>query len=103
MKNADLNFNFKSIIPLLIRQLDRIKPYRYIVFFIFISLLYGFIILRISAYSTAEPTQASIDSQVNARSNLFIDEKVVEQLQTLQDNSVSVQTLFDEARSNPFE
>ena len=101
MKNP--NLNLKSISPAIMGGLNRIKPYRYIIFFIFISLLYGFIILRISAYSSAEPSQAAIDSKVQATRSLYIDEDVVKQLRSLQDNSVSVQALFDEARSNPFD
>ena len=95
----------KSLKELLRQALDllvRLRRYSMIAFIVFISLIYGFLMLRINNLSSAEPTDTAITEQVKAAKVPRIDEDVVKQLQSLQDNSVNVQALFEEARSNPF-
>lgn len=82
---------------------NRLRAYAPVLFVIFIACLYGFLIMRVSTLNSVEPSQASIDKQVQAAKVPKLDDEVVRQLQSLQDNSVSVQALFNEARSNPFQ
>lgn len=81
----------------------RLKRYSLPVFLVFVAVIYGFVLLRINNLSQAEPSDQAVTSQVQAAKIPHIDAAVVKQLETLQDNSVSVQSLFDEARSNPFQ
>lgn len=82
---------------------QKLKPYSLLIFLVFTAILYGSVLLKINELSSTEPSQASVDEQVKSAKVPQIDEAVVQQLKTLQDNSVSVQTLFTEARQNPFE
>ncbi len=81
----------------------KLKRYSLPVFLIFVAGVYGFVLLRINNLSQAAPSDQAVTSQVQAAKVPHIDAAVVKQLETLQDNSVSVQSLFDEARSNPFQ
>ncbi len=83
--------------------IDKLKRYSLPVFLVFVAGVYGFVLLRINNLSQAEPSDQAVTSQVQAAKVPHIDAGVVKQLETLQDNSVSVQSLFDEARSNPFQ
>ena len=78
---------------------------RYLVlwFVLLLAAVYGFVLYNIQASVTAEPSQDSIDAKVQSTSTPHVDSKVVQQMQSLQDHSVNVQTLFDQARSNPFQ
>lgn len=80
-----------------------VKHYSFIIFVVFVALLYGFIAYRINSLGNMEPSSNDVTSQVNAAQIPHIDQNVVKQLQSLQDNSVNVQTLFNQARSNPFQ
>lgn len=80
-----------------------LRRYIFVIFMVFILGLYGFLFLRISALSNAQPSPAAVSSQVQAAQIPHIDQSVVNQLQSLQDNSVNVQALFNQARSNPFQ
>ncbi len=77
--------------------------YRTIAFLAFVALLYGFLLFQIRTLTTAQPSADAISSQVKATPLPHIDKATIKQLQSLQDNSVSVQALFDQARSNPFQ
>jgi hypothetical protein len=72
-------------------------------FIIFVALVYGIVLLRLNSLNNQQPTEDQVTSQVKAARIPHIDQSVVQQLQSLQDHSVGVQTLFDQARNNPFQ
>jgi hypothetical protein len=84
-------------------HVKRLQPYSLFIFLIFVAALYGFVLLRVHNLNAAEPSPDAVSSQVKAAQIPRIDPAVVQQLQSLQNNSVSVQALFNQARSNPFQ
>lgn len=77
--------------------------YRIIIFVVLVVAVYGFLVYRINSLSNAQPSSQATSAQVNPIAGAHIDKATVAQLQQLQDNSVSVQTLFNNARNNPFQ
>lgn len=77
---------------------------RYIVilFFLLVVGVYGYVLFRIGTLSSAQPSDADVSAEVKAAVVPHIDPNAVQQIQNLQDNNVSVQTLFNQARDNPF-
>lgn len=82
---------------------EELGHYKVIIFIVLVVGVYGFVLLRISELRNAQPTQDMISAQSSPVNGAHIDKNVVHQLQQLQDNSVSVQSLFNDARSNPFQ
>jgi P pilus assembly chaperone PapD len=76
--------------------------YRVLIFVIGMAAVYGYVIFSINTLSSAQPSETSVTSEVTAIRIPKIDKSVVKQLEDLRDNSVSVQTLFEQARDNPF-
>jgi hypothetical protein len=95
--------NLKSLLEKCTAGLQKARRYSYVIFLVFVALLYGFVMFRISSLGNEQPSNAAVNSQVQAAQVPHIDKSVVKQLQSLQDNSVSVQSLFNQARSNPFQ
>lgn len=91
------------IIDKLTATAAKFRRYSFLAFIIFVALLYGFILYRSNSLAGVQPSDSDVSSQVKAAQVPHIDQAVVSQLQSLQDNSVSVQTLFDQARSSPFQ
>lgn len=79
------------------------RRFSLIIFLLFIACVYGFVIVRINVLNNAQPSPDAVSSQVKADRIPHIDQSVVRQLQALQDNSVNVQALFNQARNNPFQ
>jgi hypothetical protein len=75
---------------------------RLLLFFVLIIVLYGFIGWRINTLVTAQPDDALITSKTSATSKPHIDQAIVDKITQLEDNSVTVQALFNQARQNPF-
>lgn len=101
MKSPGLNI--KSLPAQATSQLQRFRRYRFVAFVVFVGILYGMVLVQIGSLSNAEPSADAVQSQIQATRIPPISESVVKQLELLEDNSVSVQALFDEARSNPFQ
>lgn len=83
--------------------LQAVRRYGFVLFLTFVIIVYGFVFWRINSLTNAQPSSDAIAGQVKAERIPHIDQSVVEQLQSLQDNSVSVKSLFNQARNNPFQ
>jgi hypothetical protein len=103
MNKPKPSLNLKDSLDKLMVGLRRVQRFSVLIFIVFIVLLYGFVLTRINNLSSAQPSEDAVSSQVKAAKLPHIDQTVVNQLQTLQDNSVNVQTLFSQARNNPFQ
>ena len=95
--------DFKGLPEKISDILPRIKGYFPLLFGILLVILYGFLLFRANTLNDAEPSASSLASQSKTAQVPRVDPKVINQLQSLQDNSSSVQALFDEARNNPFQ
>lgn len=98
-----ITFNRQEILDKAYGWLVVLRRYSLTLFIVFVVCLYGFLLFRVNSLSNAQPLAADVAKQVNAAAIPHIDQAVVKQLQSLQDNSVTVHSLFDQARSNPFQ
>lgn len=99
-KNADISLS--SVRQSGVKLVSFINAYRVFIFFLVVSALYGFIIWRINVLAVATPTEAEVQTAQQENASPTIDQSVVNKIMSLKDNSVRVQTLFEEARNNPF-
>jgi hypothetical protein len=80
-----------------------LKPYGAVMIITLFAMVYAFVVLRINSLSNALVDDNAVSAQVKASPSLRIDPQAVQQLQSLKDNSVNVQTLFEDQRTNPFQ
>jgi hypothetical protein len=95
------NLDIKALPDVLKAALKTVSRYRWLLFLAFVTVIYGFIGYRIYSLSRPNNSSASVQAQVTTLTP-HIDPAVVSQLTKLQDNSVSVQALFNQSRDNPF-
>lgn len=95
--------DLKSLTTQASTGLAKARRFSFPLFLCLVAVLYGFVLLRIHSLNDMEPSSESVTSQVEAAQVPHIDEATVKQLESLENNSVNVQTLFNEARSNPFQ
>lgn len=100
MKNSPLILKITKTFSALFEWLNK---YKLILFGLFVTGVYGYLLITISLLSSVQPTAEQIGEQSRPIRSAKVDEKIISQLQQLQDNSVSVKALFDEARDNPFQ
>ena len=95
-----MKLSLKDIPAKLSELLAKFQRYAVVLFLLLVACVYGLLVFRINSLQNTQPTNSA---QVTTVATPHIDPKVVDQLQQLQDNSVSVKSLFDQARSNPFQ
>jgi uncharacterized membrane protein len=99
MTNANIKLNVRDLPAQFGKVLRKVSAYKVIIFFLVVTALYGFIVFRINTANNTPASQADAQSTAQPR----VDQSTVDKIQSLQDNSVSVQALFDQARQNPFQ
>lgn len=97
LKDLDL----KALPEQLAQTAQKLSRYRILLFVVFVAAVYGFISYKIFTLSSPTTDSSSVDTQVTSLTP-HIDVKIVDQLESLKDNSVNVKTLFEKARQNPF-
>ena len=95
--------NIKELKDQFIELLHKVNRYKVISFIVFVLLIYGFIFYRISNLYNQQPSQNTVQAQISPLQKAGVDKQVVSQLKSLRDNSVNVQSLFSQSRSNPFQ
>jgi len=99
--SKDIHINVGNLSEQLQAAGKKINAYKILLFFLVVASLYGYIIWRINAFSNTPASQS--ESNAKAVTQPHIDPDTLAKIQNLQDNSVSVQTLFNDARQNPFD
>ena len=77
---------------------------KYLVFstVIFFLAIYAFLTFQINVLSKRDPTDAQVQDAINAIKRPKVDKVTIDKIQELKDQHVEVQSLFDQARQNPF-
>lgn len=70
-------------------------------FLLLVIVVYAFVTWRISVLQNAQPSASSVSAQIQASTQ--IDQSTIGKIQKLQNNSVSVNALFNQARQDPFQ
>lgn len=85
------------------RILGQIVRFKVALFALLVAAVYLYVILQVDTLSKAQPSATTIAEQSHTSATPNIDPATVEKIQQLQNNSVSVQALFNQARANPFQ
>jgi hypothetical protein len=93
------DLNVSNLLPALKENARHVLRYAGIMFFCLVAGIYIFVLFRINTLASAQPTA----EETASTTKLQVNRKIADQLLKLEDNSVNVQSLFDDARNNPFQ
>ena len=79
-----------------------VSRYMLLVLFLPFAAVYAGIVLRINQLSRAEPTSTQLETTLQKTARPSINKDSLAKIQQLQAQNIQVQTLFDQARQNPF-
>ncbi len=96
--NVDIKDISKRITPLL-SKLRRNATFIFIVSFLFI---YTFLVIRINLLNQQEPSDDAVSEKLKTVQRPKTDKDTLTKIQELQDQNVEIQSLFKQARDNPF-
>lgn len=79
-----------------------IKRFRFILVFAAFSMMYAYVLMQVNAINARQPSNVQITEKTTAAPRTKIDPRAAEQITSLQENSVDIKAIFNEARKNPF-
>ncbi len=83
--------------------ITKLKRYSVLLTLLLVAATYGFLVWRIHVLANQEPSEDAVTEQVQTKKLPRIDQNAINKIQQLQDNSVDVKALFEQARNNPFQ
>lgn len=98
-----MNFNIDIIKSQLPRYKKLLERYAVFIFLITFLGIYIFLVQQIGKLINSEPSPQTVtETSTKPISRLKIDKNAVSQMEQLENQNIQVQTLFSEARQNPF-
>jgi hypothetical protein len=96
----DLNLKSIKLMPLVAKYSKKYSRHTPFILLLVVLLTYVYVVARISALSKAEPpaNQAPDTSTLIPR----VNQKAIDQIQSLETNNTQIHSLFEQARNNPF-
>ena len=82
---------------------DFIARYAVLLFVLFVAVIFGFLTLNIASFANREPTDTQIEERLSGSRGITLKDDVVQKIEALQDHNISLESLFDNGRDNPFE
>lgn len=79
------------------------SKYSLMIFIVVFAVMAAYLVTRIGHLSRLEPTQAELDKRLENIRATQTNEDSIKKLQELQDRNISIEALFDNGRTNPFE
>lgn len=98
-----MKLDTQSLTAKLITTRDIIARYAVLIFITSAVAIAGFLTLRIASLSNIEPSPDQEDEKLASIKSVRLDAASIEKLKELEDQNISVQSLFDNGRDNPFE
>lgn len=99
MMKLDIRVLLEKVKPLLAAT----RRYAVLIFILAILSGFGFLAFRIGTLTNTEPSEDAVDEKLLSVKRPKVDQDALQKIQELQDQNITVQTLFKEARDNPFE
>jgi cell division protein FtsX len=87
----------------LLDKLKGLKRYGWVILLLLFLAIYGYMVISINNFASAKPTQSQVTADLKTTPLPVINQNVVNQLENMQNNHVSVKALFNQARQNPFQ
>lgn len=97
-----MNLDVKNLPTIALQLLKRVKRFVPLIFILATLFLYGYLVLYINELTQVEADELAVLEELQSTSRPEIDQAAVDKIRQLQDQNVQVETLFEEARENPF-
>ncbi len=80
-----------------------LRSYLWLIIILYFAVIYAYVLFKINSQAQAQPSSSAVSAQLKTTPHAAINPTVIKQLEQLQNNSVSVQVLFNQSRQNPFQ
>ncbi len=97
-----MNISLQQISPSLTKIRKFIARNGLFMYILVMLVAHSFLVVRINLLNRSEPTDDAVSEKLQSVQRPKIEPALLQKIQDLQDQSVEVQSLFKQARDNPF-
>ena len=97
-----MNLELKDITAKLGPSLQGMKRYITFGFVLIVLIIYGYLVFHINTLAAKEPDEDAVTERLKTVQRPRIDDESLQKILQLEGQNIQVQTLFNEARENPF-
>ncbi|MBA3758478.1 hypothetical protein H0X10_02510 [Candidatus Saccharibacteria bacterium] len=97
-----MNLEVKDITAKIVPALSKLKRYLGFIFIIGVLGLYSYLVFHINTLAQQEPDESAITERLKTVQRPKIDQDALDKIEQLEGQNIQVQTLFKQARDNPF-
>ena len=97
-----MNISFQSFIPRLNKFKKSVTRNSFFIYILIVLAAYTFLVIRINLLNRSEPTDEAVAEKLQSVQRPKLEPELLKKIQDLQDQNVEVQSLFKQARDNPF-
>lgn len=98
-----MNIDLKDVPAKLLSLLEKLKKYTLFICILAVLAIYVFLVLQIRHMASIEPSSADVTNKLNELNTPKLDQDAVNKIIQLEEQSIEIKTLFNEARQNPFQ
>jgi len=98
-----MNIDLKKVPTAIAPILAVCKRYLTFGFFVIVASLLGFLLFQVNSLTAQTPDEDLVTEKLQTVTRPRIDQATVNKIKQLEDQNLQVQSLFDEARNNPFD
>lgn len=95
----DLRLILKKIQPIS----SFVSKHKIVLSLILVASIYNLMLFKINSLASKEPDPVTLEDKLQNVKVIKIDEDVVKKLNVLEDRNITLETLFDNGRDNPFQ
>ncbi len=97
-----MNLEVKDILPLIKQSAKSIQRYLPIILIVGLCSVYILFVYRINSLAQADPEESALTEKLLEVKRPKIDESAIDTMLRLEERSVEVKSIFEQARENPF-
>jgi hypothetical protein len=97
-----MNIELKDFPAKIMPALKTVRRYTVLIFVLVVTSVFGFLVMRIGSLTQTEPNDDLILERLQTLQRPRIDESTIEKINQLESQNIDVQSLFQQARDNPF-
>lgn len=98
-----MNIDLKKLAPKISGVLKKLRPYSLFICIILVLGIYLFIVIKIRQLANQQPSTTDVTNKLVELQTPKLDQDAVDSILQLEEESIEIRTLFNEARQNPFQ
>lgn len=98
-----MNIEVKDFSQKIVPVLKWLRRYAVVILIVAVVAMYGWLVFRINVLSRREPTDDAVTEKLQTLKKPKVDQSTIDKMKQLEETNIDVQTLFKQARENPFQ